>query len=64
MTLLATALHPLARPGRFLARLVFPGRTHAGPPEGRLRLGPRRSAETGKPFLGYLKDALSGGGRR
>jgi hypothetical protein len=64
MRLLATAFHPLARPGRFLARLVFPGRTHAGPPEGRLHLRPRRSDETRNAFLGYLKDALSGGGRR
>jgi hypothetical protein len=64
MRLLATAFHPLARPGHFLARLVFPGRSHTEPAERGLRLRPRRSAETRKAFLEYLKDALSGGGRR
>jgi hypothetical protein len=64
MRLLATAFHPLARPGRFLARLVFPGWLHTEPAAGRLRLRLRRLAETRKAFLGYLKDALSGGGRR
>ena len=64
MKRLVTAFRPLTRPGRFLARLVFPGRSLTEPAEGRPPLPPRWSAGTRKAFLGYLKNALSGQGRR
>lgn len=64
MTRLVTAFRPLARTGRFLARLLFSGRPQAEHAEGRPPLPPRRSARARTVFLGYLKDGLSGGGRR
>ena len=64
MKRLVTAFRRLTRPGRFLARLVFPGRSQTEPAEGWLPLPPRRPAETRKVFLGHVKNALSGGGRR
>ena len=64
MNRLMIANRPLARAGLFLARLVFPGRPQTEHAKGRLAPPSRRPAGTRTVFLGYLQDALSGGGRR
>ena len=64
MKQLATTSPALARPDRFLARLVSPDRSQSRPTGAWLSLPRRWSTETRKAFLGCLQDALSGGGRR
>jgi len=61
---LLQTLRPLARSGRLLGRLLFRIQPLADRGESVLARPKPVPGGTKKMFLGYLNDALSGGGRR